>query len=244
MVAGPGERKGCDARTDHACARGQAEFRQGRAGDPRAGDARPRPARRAHRAALRRTDVGGFLRPARPAAAGRQPGRRVGQRRRRQTAEVLVGMEAEFTETFTGARGRVRRRELDDRRGARRGEARRPARARRGRAAQLRRHDARGDQPAAHRPAVRAAVRHVAGGDRAPGPRGRPAERGAPGRQPDDRHAARQPGQVRRAPRPGPGSGCRTVRGRDPAPAGQRRRPGGRGRRWSWPCTRSRPSWT
>src|ERR1051325_4621041 len=81
MVAVPGEQKGCDARTHHACARSAAELHEGRAGDPRPGDARPRPARRAHRAALRRTDVRGFLRPARPAPAGRGPGGRFGQPR-------------------------------------------------------------------------------------------------------------------------------------------------------------------
>ncbi len=42
--------------------------------------------------------------------------------------------------------------------------------------------DARGDQPAADRSAVCAAVRHVARGDRSPGPRGPAGQLGAPGR--------------------------------------------------------------
>ena len=68
-------------------------------------------------------------------------------------------MEREFLGQPAVARGALRRRELDGRRGARRRQARRAARPRRGGAAQLRQHDARGDQPAAHRPAVRPAVR-------------------------------------------------------------------------------------
>ena len=41
MVAGPGERKGCGARTNHARTRSAAELHEGRAGDPRPGGARP-----------------------------------------------------------------------------------------------------------------------------------------------------------------------------------------------------------
>ena len=59
---------------------------------------------------------------------------------------------------------------------------------------------------------------------------GRPAERGAPGRQPDDRHAAGQHGPVRHGRGPGRARAAGQVRGRDPAPAVQRGRPGGRGR--------------
>ena len=93
-------------RDDHARTRGQAEFRQGRAGDPGARRARPRAARRAHRAALRRADVGRVLRPARAAQAGRQPRGRVRARRPAQTADVLVGMEREFLGQPPVARGR------------------------------------------------------------------------------------------------------------------------------------------
>ena len=103
-------------------------------------------------------------------------------------------------------------------------------RARRGRPAQLRRHDARGDQPARHRPAHRPAVRDhrprasTTSSRRASPPRPDPLRR-----QPDDRHAAREPRPVRRradARRAGP---ARALRGRDDAPAGQRRRPGAGG---------------
>ena len=64
----------------------------------RAVRARPPAAGGAHRAALRRADVRRLLRPARPARAGRQPGRRSGTQAR-QTADVLVGMERKFPDT-------------------------------------------------------------------------------------------------------------------------------------------------
>src|SRR5690348_4167117 len=229
MVAGSGERKGCDARTHHARARGPAELHEGRAGDPRPGGARSRPADRAHRAALRPTDVGGLLRPARPAPAGCEPRGRLRQPRHadgRGPDRDGTGVHREFTGPGRG----LRRRQLHDRGGAGRREAWRADGARGGRAAQLRRLDARGDQPAADRPAVRAAVRHVAGGGWPPGPRGPPGGGGAPGREPDDRHAAGQHGPLRHGGGRGRARAAGPVRGRDPAPAVQRGRPGGGGR--------------
>ena len=56
-----------------------------------------------------------------------------------QTAAVMAGLEPLFLERRPDARRRLRRRELDRRRGPGRREAADPARARRGRAAQLRR---------------------------------------------------------------------------------------------------------
>ena len=124
------------------------------------------------------------------------------------------------------------------------GQARRAAGARGGRAAQLRQHDAGGDQPAGHRPAVRPAVRHLARGARPPGARGPPRRRDALGRQPDDRHAHRQPGQVRRRGRPGRLRPGPAVRRGHLAPAGQRRLARRRAPSWCRRCTRSPPSWT
>src|SRR5690348_12112714 len=229
MVAGSGERKGCDARTHHARARSAAELHEGRAGDPRPGGARSRPADRAHRAALRRTDVGGLLRPARPAPAGPEPRGRLRQPRHadgRGPDRDGAGVHREFTGPGRG----LRRRQLHDRGGAGRREARRADGARGGRPAQLRRLDARGDQPAADRPAMRAAVRHVTGGGRPPGARGAPGGRGAPGRESDDRHAAGQHGPLRHGGGPGRARAAGPVCGRDPAPAVQRGRPGVGGR--------------
>ena len=85
---------------------------------------------------------------------------------------------------------------------------RRAGRARGGRAAQLRRHDARGDQPAGHRPAVRPAVRDQPRGRRQPRADGRPRRADPLRRQPDDRHPAGQPRPVRRRQRSGRASAC------------------------------------
>ena len=71
-----------------------------------------------------------------------------------QTAALMVALERTSSPRPPGARRRLRRRQLDGRGGARRGQARAPDRARRGRPAQLRRHDARGDQPPRHGPAL------------------------------------------------------------------------------------------
>ena len=60
-----------------------------------------------------------------------------------------------------------------------------------------------------------------------------------PRRQPDDRHAAGQPRQVRRGRGPHAARPRRALRRRDPAPPGQRRRPDGRARPWSRRCTPS-----
>ena len=176
-------------------------------------DARCAAAAAAHRPALRRADVGGVLPPARPARAGHQPGRRLGQHAR-QTAAIMAG-----------ARGRARpscarrwswstatstppspppwsRRSCGSRC------------PRRGRPAQLRPDDARGDQPPGHRPAVRPALRDQRGrasahlGNEGVAPDADPLRR-----QPDDRHAAGQPGPLRRgaAARPSTASTGRYV---------------------------------
>ncbi len=121
-------------------------------------------------------------------------------------------------------RARPRRRQLDARGRALRGAAGDPDRPRRVRPAQLRPHDARGDQPGGHRPSLGAAVPALARG------RGQPARGGCRRgplpvrRQHDDRHAGR-------------------ARGRASAPA--RRRSGWASSRaptcWS-PCTARRSS--
>src|SRR5579859_6562276 len=222
---GSAERKGHDARTYHPRAGREAELHEGRAGTRRTGRNWSRRADGAHGAALRRAHVRGVLRPAGAATAGREPGRGVGQpcpADRRDHDRDGAGVHRELPRAGRGLRGR----QLDAGRGAGRGQAGGAAGARGGGAAQLRRHDAGGDQPAADRPAVRAAVRDLAGGDRVPGSRGPPGERGAPGRQPDDRHAAGPPGPVRRGRGPGRRRAAGTVRGGHLAPALQRRRPG------------------
>ena len=217
---------------DHACTRGQAELREGRAGDPRPCAALGHEQRIVHTGQHydeRMSDVF-FVQlglPEPDVNLGVGSGTQASQTAERawsgwnaSSSTIRPSLAVVYGDVNSTARRRPGRR-----------QARRAARARRGRAAQLRRHHARGDQPAADRPALRPAVRHLAGGDRPPGA-GRPARLGhALGRQPDDRHAARQPGQVRLGGRAGglrPGRPA--VRRGHLAPAGQRRRPGAGGR--------------
>ena len=180
--------------------------------------------RRAHGPALRPGDVGGLLRGARrprarPHARGRlrQPRRADGPGARAARAGA-AGRAA-------GPDPRPRRRQLDARSRAVRGPARDPDRPHRVRAAQLRPHDARGDQPGRHRPPLRAALPALARG------RGQPARGGGRSgalrvrRQHDDRHAGRARGPDPRAR----GGARRRRRARfvpagHPAPTGARRR--------------------
>ncbi len=160
-----------NARTHHARARRAPQLRQGGAGDPRARGAGAPAAGRAHRPALRRAPVRGVLRPARPARAGREPGRRLGQPRPADGGGAdraragLHGLPA-------GPGRGLRRRELQRGRRAGGRQAADTHRPRRGRPAQFRRDDAGGDQPPAHRPDIQPAVRDLSRGGGLPGQRG------------------------------------------------------------------------
>ena len=147
--------------------RSEAQLHEGGAGHQGPGRPWRHPTGHPHRPALRRGDVGCLLPRPRPARAGHQPRRRVGDAGRpdrgpdgRPRADLPGGP--------AGAHRRVRRHQLDDGGVAGRGQARPAGRPRRGRPAQLRRHDARGDQPARHGPAERPAVRDLARGHRQP----------------------------------------------------------------------------
>ena len=178
-----------------------------------------------HRPALRRPDVGRVLHRPRMPDAGPEPRRRLGHPGRPDRGPPRRARGC-VPSAPAGPRRRLRRRQLDAGRGARRGQAGHPGGACRGRPAQLRRHDARGDQPAPDRPAVRPAVRDQPRGLRQPDRDRRPRRAHPLRRQPDDRHAARQ----HRPIRPGRGAGgarpARALRGGHGPPAGQRRRPG------------------
>ena len=113
-----------------------------------------RPARRGvrrHGPALGRGDGRDVLRGARPSAARPRPrrGRRGARRADRPDARRA---RADPGGGAARRRPRLRRHELDPGRRARRGEARDPGRARRGRPAELRPAHARGDQPGRGRP--------------------------------------------------------------------------------------------
>ena len=86
---------------------------------------------------------------------------------------------------------RPRRRQLDPGGGADRGQDADPRRPHRVGAAQLRPHDARGDQPDRHRPALRPPLPAQRRGDREPARRGHPRGAHALRRQHDDRHPGR-----------------------------------------------------
>ena len=207
---------------DRSTRRGrQAELHEGRARDPGARARRRGAGDHPQRPALRRGHVGRLLPRPRAARAGPQPGR--GLRISRGPDGRHHGRPgAGVRRAPPGARGRLRRRELHDRRRARRGQDRPAAGPRGGRAAQLRHDHAGGGQPARHRHPLRPLLRHEPGGHGPPGPRGRAGRPDALRRQPDDRHAARQPRPVRPRPparRAGP---RRALRGRDAPPASQR----------------------
>ena len=126
---------------------------------------------------------------------------------------------------------RPRRRQLDPRGRALRRQARDPGRPRRVGAAQLRPHDARGDQPRGHRPPLRAPLPALRRGrSRTSRAEGIADERHALRRQHDDRHAGRA-----RGPRFANAAAAARARARagrlparHPAPAGARRRPAAR----------------
>ena len=147
-----------------------------------------------------------------------------------QTAALLVALEEAFARPRAGAGRRLRRRELDARRRARRGEARPiPLAHVEAGLRELRPDDARGGQPGRHRRPVRPAVRDQPGGDRAPRRRGRRRGPDPLRRQPDDRHAARRTSTVSTRRRLARGSASpRAVRRGHAPPPRQRRRPGRR----------------
>ena len=110
-----------------------------------------------------------------------------------QTARIMLAFERELTRIRPGGRPRRRRRELDARLRARRGQGAVPGRARRGRPALLRPVDAGGDQPASHRPPVDATCSRPASTPTRTSA-ARASRRADPlRRQRDDRHAAALP---------------------------------------------------
>ncbi len=189
--------RGSHGRDSSTRGRRQTQLHEGGAGHPCARSAGRQPAPHPHRPALRPRPVGGVLRRARPARARRQPGGRLGHPRRPDRGHHDRPRGGPDRAT-AGPRRRLRRRELDARGRTRRRQARLARRPRGGRPAQLRPDDARGGQPAGHRRPVRPAVRDQPGGDRPPGPRRHRTGWRRVRRQPDDRHAAGQPRQLRR----------------------------------------------
>ena len=160
----------CRRREAHVRGRGAAQLRQDGAGHRRAAarDARWPARSRPHRPALRPDDVG---RSSSTSSACRAPDHmlEVGSATHAvQTARVMERIEPVLERRAARPRARSRRRQLDARRGARRGQARHPAGPRRGRAAQLRPHDARGDQPDRRRRVQRLPVHPLRGGEREP----------------------------------------------------------------------------
>ena len=145
-----------------------------------------------------------------------------------QTARIMVALEGAFADldpALIVVYGDVN---STARGGGRRGQARAADRPRRGGSAQLRPDDAGGDQPGRHRRPVGPPVHHEPGGRDEPRPRGDRPRAGPLRRQPDDRHAARQPRPVRRGSGSRPARARRTVWGGDAPPAGQCRRSGDR----------------
>ena len=165
-----------DSSADRPRRRRPAELHEGGPGRRRPPVEGRRAAPRPHRSALRRGAVGGLLPRSRPAPARPRPRCRLRQpgRSDRRPDGGARGRDRRAP----AGRGRgLRGHQLDPRRGARDGQARDPARPRRGRPAQLRPVDAGGDQPGRYRPALRPAVRDQPGGARQPragrGSRGR-----------------------------------------------------------------------
>ncbi len=106
-----------------------------------------------------------------------------------QTARVMERLEPLLLELDARRRPRAGRRELDDGRRARRRQAARAGRTRRGRPAQLRPHHARGDQPGRRRLGLRRCCSPTRLRRATTCPRGRPRGRDPLRRQHDDRHA-------------------------------------------------------
>ena len=120
--------RGADREGDHGGdrstrRRSAAELHEGRPGHPGARRAIGPAGHRPHRPALRRPDVGGVLPRARPARAGPQPRRRLGQPRE-PDRRIMVALEGAFADLDPALDRRLRRRQLDARGGARRGQAR------------------------------------------------------------------------------------------------------------------------
>ena len=107
-----------------------------------------------------------------------------------QAARMLTALEPLLAEVEAGRGARLRRHQLDARRRARRRAGHYPGRARRGRHALVRPHDARGAQPRAHRPSQRAAAVLLAGRRREPRRRGAVRPRNGGGRRDGRRRAA------------------------------------------------------
>ena len=217
-------------REDRPRPRHAAELREDGAGDRRRARAlrRRRVGDRPHGPALRPGDVGGLLRGARRPRARSHARRGLRQPRRADGARADPA-RARAPRGAPRRRPRARRRELDARRGAVRGAPRAADRPRRVRVAQLRPHDARGDQPRGRRPPLGTALPALAGGRGQPAGRGRARGSLPVRRQHDDRHPGRArgalPGQARGA---GGRDAARRVSARHAAPPGARRRPAAR----------------
>ena len=101
----------------------------------------------AHRAALRRADVGRLLRGAGDPGADLAPRHRLGSARRSRPGRMLEAIESVLARSPARLGAGLRRHQLDARRRAGRRQAAHPGRARRGGPALLQPHDAGGDQP-------------------------------------------------------------------------------------------------
>ena len=149
-----------------------------------------------------------------------------------QTARMLAALEPLLARRAAGAGARLRRHELHARGRARGRAGRDPGRARRGRHALVRPHDAGGAQPRAHRSRERpaAVLRRGAGRDPARRAASRARSRSSATSWSTSRScSARAPRRARRC-WSGFGVTPRRLRARHRPPRGQRRRPGAAGR--------------